>query len=81
LWLPEDRDAVLAFIEDEDSRCSGCGHPRDETFDEDNEHRYRGAAYECMGCKARDLRRDEDSKDDATYPGRMYAAVDRETES
>ena len=36
------------------SLCSGCGHPRHETFDPSAEDRYDATALQCHACAARD---------------------------
>lgn len=69
---------MIAFLDEEETAC-GCGHPRDEAWDEDNEQRYRGAAYDCFACAARDRKKHEDEKasGDAPMYGRRWIAVDR----
>ena len=36
--------------------CSGCGLPRDETMDRDNQHAYDSDPIRCHACAARDRR-------------------------
>lgn len=73
---------MLAFLEEEES-THRCGHPIEDAFDETQEHRWRGAAYDCFACAAVDRKRDEDMKavDGAPLYGRSWVAIDREQES
>ncbi len=38
---------------EQDERCPGCGHPRSESMDPDNEDRYVARRWVCHACKAR----------------------------
>jgi hypothetical protein len=53
LWLPEDRAAVLALQEWEDSRCSGCSLDLDESTARDNQFAYQWEPVRCHACKAK----------------------------
>jgi hypothetical protein len=51
-WLPEDRQAALAWQAEQNIRCNRCGHPKDETMDPANVKRW-GAEYRtCYACDA-----------------------------
>lgn len=41
-------------MEEQALKCSGCGHPRDETFDPETAWKYRGRVLKCFACAARD---------------------------
>ena len=54
MWLQEDKDAALEWIEYDDSLCSGCRNPRIESFDIANEDKYDVEALACHACAARE---------------------------
>lgn len=54
MWLDEDFESALEWIEYEASLCSGCGHPRSETFDPANHGAYEAVPLQCFACAARD---------------------------
>lgn len=53
LFLDEDVEEILDFIDYEDSLCSGCHQPRVESFDPANEWSYRGETLACHACAAK----------------------------
>jgi hypothetical protein len=44
---------VLAWLEVEAETCSGCGHPKAETFDPDSEGAFDASVLVCHACAAR----------------------------
>lgn len=53
-WSDEDVQAALAWQADEESRCPGCGLPRDETFDIERANAWDAEPMACNACLARD---------------------------
>lgn len=53
-WTDEDIAAALGWVDDEASRCAGCGLPRDETFDPQRANSYEATAWSCHACATRD---------------------------
>lgn len=53
-WLDEDIDAALEYQDYLASLCSGCGHPRDESFNPDLQFEWYGEALTCHACAERD---------------------------
>jgi len=51
LWTDEDRGWAIALLEYEADICSGCGQPRSESMDPENEFRYRPTVLRCHACK------------------------------
>jgi hypothetical protein len=49
-WTPEDRRYALAWQRYKADLCGGCGHPRSESMDIDNEFRYEAEASYCHAC-------------------------------
>lgn len=52
LWTAEDRAWAMALLEHEADICSGCGQPRSESMDRENEFRYSPTVLRCHGCAA-----------------------------
>lgn len=53
-WDDDDLDAALAWQVDQDSRCSGCGHPYDEVLDDDQAAAWITERVICHACASRD---------------------------
>lgn len=53
LFTEQDTDEALALEEFEQENCPGCGLPKVETFDPDNEWAYEGDTLACHACSAR----------------------------
>lgn len=69
-WLDDDRDWAAADQQEQASRCEGCGFPRDETTNPDNEFAYVAAEpLKCHACAARTRKRQkvEDPRDHIFY--------------
>lgn len=62
-WLPEDTEDALAYLADLNTRCSGCGHPRDETTAVDGRgwplHDYAVGSTVCQACEAKAITQDQ----------------------
>jgi len=52
LWTADDRAWAMALLEYEADLCSGCGQPRSESMDKDNQFHYESTALRCHGCAA-----------------------------
>lgn len=53
LWLPEDTDAAVDWMLDQNDRCPGCGQPHAETTSPDAQGEYVVDAKTCHCCLAR----------------------------
>ena len=62
LFTEQDTDEALALEEYEAQNCVGCGRPKVETFNPDNEWAYQGVTVACHACAAK--RRAEKKLDD-----------------
>lgn len=56
IWSDEDYESALAWLVEDKTRCSGCGHHRDETTDAESQHKWDAEAVVCHACAARDQR-------------------------
>jgi hypothetical protein len=54
LFTEQDIEEALALVDYEAENCAGCGFPKTETFDPDNEGAYRGVVVACHACAARE---------------------------
>lgn len=52
LWTAEDRAWSIALLEYEADLCSGCGQPRSQSMDAENEFRFQPTVLVCHGCRA-----------------------------
>jgi hypothetical protein len=52
VWLPEDSAYALAWQEELDARCGGCGQPRDESMSADADGTYQASVLRCHACTA-----------------------------
>jgi hypothetical protein len=66
-WTDEDRDLALAYQDEQDATCPGCGHPLDESTNADNADAYDVTVSVCHGCAARE-RAAKDARDDRDAP-------------
>ena len=48
---------ALAWQQEKDDRCPGCGHPSSEAWSPDAEDEYAGRVLQCHACAARDAKR------------------------
>ena len=65
-WLQSDTDLAVALMVLESERCSGCGHPRVDTFAPESEGLWVAEPLRCHSCAARDREaRDTDRMDTA----------------
>lgn len=81
MFTAEDTDLLLAWQEDLDARCSGCGHYLEECSDPDALHSYDGRSFVCFACAARDAKgrefRDAKGASDS-LDGRYFYAIREE---
>lgn len=60
-WTEDDLEYVLEWQRMQDALCSGCGQPRDESFDPDYADAYEPKVLRCHACatagRAADLSR------------------------
>lgn len=54
LWSQTDTDLAVALTTLEAGACSGCGHPRAETYNPEFEFDWRAEALRCHSCATRD---------------------------
>lgn len=59
MWLPADRDAAVAWQQEQARLCSGCGNPKRETYDPVNEFAYEAVVLQCHACATRDRKLDK----------------------
>lgn len=81
MWLDEDTAAALEWIDYEASLCSGCGHPRAESFDPKNAFEYDAEPLQCHACKARDERAAARNKKPNTDHAGIYYAITKRQEA
>lgn len=71
LWTAEDRAWAIALLEHEADACSGCGQPRSESMDPENEFRYEPTVLRCHACKTVAREADSLSESKANLKGLM----------
>lgn len=76
LWLDEDQDAALEYMDYLDSICSGCGQPRHESFSEENFLAYHTTALRCHACADKELTAKARQRDDNASTEGIYLVVD-----
>lgn len=52
MWLPEDLAEQLAWQAEQRAKCDGCGQPKDESMNPDNDGAYEVTALRCHSCAA-----------------------------
>jgi hypothetical protein len=57
-WTPKDRALAVALTIHEDGLCSGCGQPRDRSWNEDMAGEYKAHRVICQGCMEAHLEQD-----------------------
>lgn len=62
MWLEEDTETALAWIDYQAAVCGGCGFPRVETMDPANDRAYEADPVTCAACAAKDAEAREASK-------------------
>lgn len=78
MWTHEDRLIALVWKQEQDTRCTGCGHPVGESMAAENRNAYEVEAYVCHACLARQMA-ERDAVDSGTETaGVYYAAVRRQ---
>lgn len=75
LWLDDDTEAALEYMDYLDSLCSGCGNPRHESFHKDNFSAYEATALRCHACATRDIETTSRSKSENTVNDGIYISV------
>ena len=75
-WLAEDFEAAIAWQQDQENRCPGCGRPRDECFADDGPD-YRATALVCWACREKVSAARKFTGDEAAG---VYVVVEAETE-
>lgn len=77
-WLDEDQDAALEWQEYDASLCSGCHHPRDESFAKENDDKYTAEVLTCHACASKDRlahNRSQSREKDTPPPAGEYFTV------
>lgn len=54
LWLEDDTESALAWMQYLGTLCSGCGHPATETMNEADDGAWEAVPVHCFACAARD---------------------------
>jgi len=76
LWLPEDTELALEYMAEQRLRCSGCGHPRDESMDPERADQWNSSTAVCYACAEIDAEkrhwRDADNKSSDDLDGRLF---------
>lgn len=78
LWLEDDTEAVLEWMREKALECVGCGLPRDETMDRDNDGAYISEPIKCHACAARDRAADAFTKQEHESYGLMFSIRKRD---
>jgi hypothetical protein len=63
---------VLAYLREEKLKCSGCGCPRDETMDLENEGAYSSEPLICHGCRSREKAEEAFRKGNGDTAGAIF---------
>ena len=53
MWTDADRFDALVWQTVDDDTCSGCGQPRTESMDPDNQGAYAAKRFVCFACEAK----------------------------
>ena len=53
-WTDDDIASALGWQDYQRSLCTGCKHPKDETFQKDKANAYDAEPVACHACQARD---------------------------
>ena len=72
LWTDADYAAAIAWQEESNDRCPGCGQPRSESMSPENEDRYTASRYECFACRAQHERSKAATARDPGVAGYSY---------
>jgi hypothetical protein len=78
-WTDDDLDAALSWQTEDDMRCTGCGHPVDETYDDEQAAAWVTEQVICWSCASRDrlLKNTKGAPDGARYRTRNRAHDNR----
>jgi hypothetical protein len=77
-FTDEDIDAHLDWQYQQDLICQGCGHPIDESHDEDIRAAWVAERRVCWGCAAKErTQRGDNSGDKRPGPGTKYVVRNR----
>jgi len=79
-WTDDDVAAALAWQEHERGLCSGCRHPKAETFSKDRANGYEAEPLACHACQARDQAQRKYRKDKGDEDGVFWVVRDRDGE-
>jgi hypothetical protein len=75
LWTDEDRNLLLALLEEEALECKECGHPRDVSHDRKTAGTWQVHRDTCEACRVLEAVAGNDAKSDSPPRGVKYAVV------
>lgn len=81
MWLDEDTESALQWIDYQRTLCSGCGNPAHESMDPAMDGAYEAVPLHCFACAARDAEnraiadaRSSESHGTGSFDG-LYVAI------
>ena len=85
MWLDDDIESALGWMDYLASLCGGCGNPASETMDPDADGAYESVPLTCFACAARDAEnravsdaRSKESQTSTSFDG-LYIGVQKRT--
>lgn len=79
-WTDEDIAAALDWQHEQSLLCSGCGHPADETLDDEIRAAWITEKRTCWACASKERTQANDSKKGARPHGVKYVPRNRAKE-
>jgi hypothetical protein len=73
LWTREDRDWHIAYMQERDERCPGCGQPFAECMNHDTAGRWEVLRDTCEPCRVLEAEQENDAELKSRPRGRKYA--------
>lgn len=77
-WSYVDRVLMVAYVIAQDMLCSGCGQPRDESYNDDSAGWYETRDATCQGCAA--VERDAKDRKDTDHARKVWVVDTRPPE-
>jgi hypothetical protein len=78
-FLPQDTALAVALTQLEHDTCEGCGQPRSESMQSDNEFRYSAEPIRCHGCATKARAADAYDSAGGDRDGIAFAVLKKET--
>ena len=77
-WTEDDIDAALDYQHEQNLICDGCGHPVDESHDDEHRVAWITERVTCWACASAERTRQQDNKAGKQAPhGTKYATRNR----